>query len=113
MKRIHILKEKNGNAYYYKSILPSKFSPTNKDPFFLDGVDGWKDKDLIYMPDKLDFHTLPKYKLVAESLSDLDVLYDDMVKEVKPKWYENKWLWFFGGIFVTTQSIRLAGELTE
>ena len=40
-------------------------------------------------------------------------LYDDMVKEVKPKWYENKWLWFFGGIFVTTQSIKLAGELTE
>ena len=40
-------------------------------------------------------------------------LYYDMVKEVKPKWYENKWLWFFGGIFVTTQSIKLAGELTE
>lgn len=81
MKRIHILKEKNGNAYYYKSILPSKFSSKDKEPYFLDGVDGWKDKDLIYMPDKLDFHTLPKYKLVAESLSDLDVLYNDMVKE--------------------------------
>ncbi len=40
-------------------------------------------------------------------------LYEDMVKEVKPKWYDNKWLWFFGGIFVTTQSIKLAGELAD
>tara|TARA_B100000287_G_scaffold392151_1_gene404326 strand:- start:167 stop:523 length:357 start_codon:yes stop_codon:yes gene_type:complete len=40
-------------------------------------------------------------------------LYEDLVKEVKPKWYENKWIWFFGGIFVTTQSIKLAGELAD
>ena len=40
-------------------------------------------------------------------------LYGDMVKEIKPKWYDNKWLWFLGGIFVTTQSIKLASELTD
>ena len=40
-------------------------------------------------------------------------MYKDLSKEIQPKWYENKWLWFFGGILVTTQSIKLAGELAD
>tara|TARA_B100000287_G_C20385337_1_gene683284 strand:- start:246 stop:647 length:402 start_codon:yes stop_codon:yes gene_type:complete len=40
-------------------------------------------------------------------------LYKDLSVEIQPKWYENKWLWFFGGILVTTQSIKLAGELSN
>jgi hypothetical protein len=41
------------------------------------------------------------------------LLYDDLIKEVEPKWYENKWLWFFGGIIVTSQSIKLASGLVD
>ena len=38
-------------------------------------------------------------------------LKDDMIQLVKPKWYDNKYLWFFGGILVTSGSIYLAGQL--
>ena len=52
----------------------------------------------------------------ALSLLILDeriLLYKDLAKAVEPKWYENKWLYFFGGVIVTTQSIKLAGELAD
>ena len=41
------------------------------------------------------------------------LLYDDLIKEVKPKWYENKWLWFTIGVLTTAGSIKLAGELVD
>ena len=50
-----------------------------------------------------------KTKLLNEQIS----LYDDLVKEVKPKWYENKWLWFGLGVVCTAGSIKLAGELVD
>ena len=40
-------------------------------------------------------------------------LYDELVKEVKPKWYENKWLWFTIGVLTTAGSIKIAGELVD
>ena len=40
-------------------------------------------------------------------------LYNELVKEVKPKWYENKWLWFTLGVITTAGSIKLAGELVD
>tara|TARA_R110002020_G_scaffold336593_1_gene552006 strand:- start:128 stop:517 length:390 start_codon:yes stop_codon:yes gene_type:complete len=40
-------------------------------------------------------------------------LYDDLVKEVKPKWYENKWLWFGLGVVFTATSVKLAGEIVD
>ena len=40
-------------------------------------------------------------------------LYDQLVKEVKPKWYENKWLWFTFGIIATATSVKLAGEIVD
>ena len=36
---------------------------------------------------------------------------DDMIKTIKPKWYENKYLWFFGGVFFTSSTVYLAGQL--
>ena len=36
---------------------------------------------------------------------------DDMIKTIKPKWYENKYLWFFGGVIFTSGSVFLAGQL--
>ena len=40
-------------------------------------------------------------------------LYDELIKEVKPKWYENKWLWFTIGVLTTAGSIKIAGELVD
>ena len=50
-----------------------------------------------------------KTKLLNEQIS----LYDDLVKEVKPKWYENKWLWFGLGVVCTAGSVKLAGEIVD
>ena len=36
---------------------------------------------------------------------------EEMIKLVKPKWYENKYLWFFGGILITSGSVYLAGQI--
>ena len=46
-------------------------------------------------------------------LDDRIKLYNDLVKEVKPKWYENKWLWFGLGVITTAGSIKIAGELVD
>ena len=46
-------------------------------------------------------------------LNDKIKLYDELIKEVKPKWYENKWLWFTIGVLTTAGSIKLAGELVD
>ena len=46
-------------------------------------------------------------------LDDRIKLYNDLVKEVKPKWYENKWLWFSLGVITTAGSIKIAGELVD
>ena len=40
-------------------------------------------------------------------------LYNELIKEVKPKWYENKWLWFTIGVLTTAGSVKLAGELVD
>ena len=36
---------------------------------------------------------------------------EDMIKTIKPKWYENKYLWFLGGVFFTSGTVYLAGQL--
>ena len=36
---------------------------------------------------------------------------EEMIKLVKPKWYDNKYLWFFGGIIITSGSVYLAGQI--
>ena len=36
---------------------------------------------------------------------------EDMIKTIKPKWYENKYLWFFGGVLLTSGSVFLAGQI--
>ena len=40
-------------------------------------------------------------------------LKDEMIKVVKPKWYENKWLWFGFGVVATATSVKLAGEIID
>ena len=38
-------------------------------------------------------------------------LKDEMIKAVKPKWYENKWIWFGLGVTFTAGSVHLAGQI--
>ena len=38
-------------------------------------------------------------------------LKDDMIKLIKPKWYENKYLWFGYGVALTSGAVILAGQL--
>ena len=36
---------------------------------------------------------------------------EEMIDLVKPKWYDNKYLWFFGGIIMTSGAVYLAGQI--
>ena len=50
-----------------------------------------------------------KTKLLDEQIK----LYDDLVKQVKPKWYENKWLWFTIGVVTTAGTLKLASDIVD
>ena len=39
------------------------------------------------------------------------VFKEEMIDLVKPKWYDNKYLWFFGGMIITSGSVYLAGQI--
>ena len=54
--------------------------------------------------EKLNQQLINDYKKQLE-------LKNDMIDLVKPKWYHNRYLWFFGGIMITSGSIYLAGQL--
>ena len=61
----------------------------------------------IYMyiqSDSLYISQIEDYKKQIE-------LKEDMIDLVKPKWYDNKYLWFFGGIIITSGSVYLAGQI--
>ena len=36
---------------------------------------------------------------------------EEIIDLVKPKWHENKYLWFFGGVILTSGSVYLAGQI--
>ena len=36
---------------------------------------------------------------------------EEIIDLVRPKWYDNKYLWFFGGIIITRGSVYLAGQI--
>ena len=38
-------------------------------------------------------------------------LKDEMIKTIKPKWYENKYIWFGLGVVFTSSSVYLAGQI--
>ena len=38
-------------------------------------------------------------------------LKDDMIKTIKPKWYENRYLWFGLGVVFTAGSVHMAGQI--
>ena len=48
----------------------------------------------------------------VDILKDREVLYEKQIKLVKPKWYENKWLYFTFGVVSTSVSVKL-GEIVD
>ena len=46
-------------------------------------------------------------------LNDKIKLYDELVKQVKPKRYENKWLWFTLGAITTAGTLKLASDIVD
>ena len=44
-------------------------------------------------------------------LKDTNKLLEQKVKLVRPKWYENKWLYFTFGVALTATSVKLAGQI--
>ena len=46
-------------------------------------------------------------------LKDTNKLLEQKVKLVRPKWYENKWLYFTYGVLGTSISVRLAGQIVD
>ena len=46
-------------------------------------------------------------------LKDTNKLLEQKVKLVRPKWYENKWLYFTYGVLGTAISVRLAGQIVD
>jgi len=51
------------------------------------------------------------YKSQIKDLEKQLKFKEEMIDLVKPKWYDNKYLWFFGGIILTSGSIYLAGQI--
>ena len=51
-----------------------------------------------------------KYQQI-EVLNQRIILYDDRLKAVEPKWYENRYLWFGLGVVFTAGSVHLAGQI--
>ena len=57
-----------------------------------------------------------KDELIQSQIKDylkLIKLKDEMIKVAKPKWYENKWIWFGLGVVATAGSVKLAGEIVD
>ena len=51
------------------------------------------------------------FKLKIENLDKQILLQEDRIKEISPKWYDNKWIWFTLGIITTAGTVHLAGQL--
>ena len=50
-------------------------------------------------------------QLLVEDYKKQLKLKEDMIDLVKPKWYDNKYLWFFGGMIITSGAVYLAGQI--
>ena len=51
------------------------------------------------------------YKSQIEDYKKQLEMKEEMIDLVKPKWYDNKYLWFFGGIIITSGAVYLAGQI--
>ena len=51
------------------------------------------------------------YKAQIEDYKLQIKIKEDMIKTVKPKWYDNKYIWFGLGVMFTSGSVYLAGQI--
>ena len=61
-------------------------------------------KTLLQWQEKLNESLINDYKKQLE-------FKEEIIDLVRPKWYDNKYLWFFGGIIITSGSVYLAGQI--
>ena len=59
----------------------------------------------------IDSSLISQKDLQISVLKEREDNYEQQIKLVKPKWYDNKYLWFFGGMIITTGSVYLAGQI--
>ena len=89
--------------------------PQNELIFFKEKVKHWLaiDKQVSDLESQIkDYDKLAMDYEESVKLCERQIkIKEDMIKTIKPKWYENKYLWFFGGVFFTSGTVYLAGQL--
>ena len=68
---------------------------------------------LLEEKSKEDSLLLVDYKLKIDNLQEQIDLQEGRIKEIKPQWYDNKWIWFTLGVMSTGGSLHLAGQITN
>ena len=77
-------------------------------------ISNLNDQIKLYMEQHANDSLLIDLNMQKSTLLDNRIkLYDELIKEVAPKWYENKWLWFTIGVLTTAGSVKLAGEIID
>ena len=77
-------------------------------------ISNLNDQIKLYMEQHANDSLLIDLNIQKSKLLDGRIkLYDDLVKEIEPKWYENKWIWFGLGVVFTAGSVKLAGEIID
>ena len=73
------------------------------------------EKSIILLEENayMDSLIIQKRELQISLLKETNELMEKKVKLVKPKWHENKWLWFVYGVGATAISVNLAGQLAD
>ena len=77
----------------------------------------YKDSLNIEIINNLELQVVDYQKLHNNNLLQIEdykkqvELKEQMIDLVKPKWYHNRYLWFFGGITITASSVYLAGQI--
>ena len=73
------------------------------------------EKSIILLEENayMDSLIIQKRELQISLLKETNELMEKKVKLVKPKWHENKWLWFCYGVGATAISVNLAGQLAN
>ena len=61
----------------------------------------------------IDSMLIANKTLQINLLKDTNELLEQKVKLVRPKWYENKWLYFTYGVVLTATSVKLAGQIVD
>ena len=61
----------------------------------------------------IDSMLIANKTLQLNLLKDTNKLLEQKVKLVRPKWYENKWLYFTFGVALTATSVKLAGQIVD